>query len=106
MTQTVETETSSPSSSKVSSHLSEEEEESYRYLQPSFSPPSSPANQTGNLIVSMLNNVCLDNCHLLFLTTITVTIIFLLTLFSIIILCRRKNDYAIKSRQGKLNYSG
>merc|ERR1711953_252161 len=97
VTQSVET--SSPTSSKVSSHLSEEE--SHSYLQPSLIPPSPPANQTGNLIIKMLNNVCLDNCHLLILTTVTVTIIFLLTLFSIIILCRRKNNYVCKSRQGK-----
>ena len=90
-------ETSSPTSSRVS-----QEEESYSYLQPPFSPPSPPANLTGNLIIKILNNVCLDNCHLLLLSTITLTIIALLTLFSIIILCRRKNNYANKSRQGNI----
>ena len=78
---------SSPTSSRVSSDLSEDVSDGH------------PATNLTATLLKMFNTICLDNCHLVIFTTILVSLIFVLAVFSIIVLCRRKNNYAMKSRQ-------
>lgn len=60
----------------------------------------SPFNVTENML-KIFGNVCVDNCHIMLLASLLISVIFIISVFSIIILCRRKHNYNIKSRNGK-----
>ena len=52
-------------------------------------------------MLKIFGNVCVDNCHMMLLASLLISVIFIISVFSIIILCRRKHNYNIKSRNGK-----
>lgn len=52
-------------------------------------------------MLKILDSLCVDNCHMMLLASLLISVIFIISVFSIIILCRRKHNYNIKSRNGK-----
>ena len=59
-----------------------------------------PFNVTENML-KIMDNLCMDNCHVMFFASLLIGVIFIISVFSIIILCRRKHNYNIKSNKSK-----
>ena len=59
-----------------------------------------PFNVTENML-KIMDNLCVDNCHVMFFASLLIGVIFIISVFSIIILCRRKHNYNIKSNKSK-----
>jgi len=65
----------------------------------SFSSFSS-SNVSNNLL-KIVDNLCADdNCSMLIITSLIVSVIFIIGIFGMIILCKRKHNYSIKTQQG------
>lgn len=54
-------------------------------------------------MLKILDSLCVDNCHMMLLASLLISVIFIISVFSIIILCRRKHNYNIKSRNGNVS---
>ena len=59
-----------------------------------------PFNVTENML-KIMDNLCVDNCHVMFFASLLIGVIFIISVFSIIVLCRRKHNYNIKSNKSK-----
>ena len=58
---------------------------------------------TSDHVLQLLDNLCEDNCHVLAITSLVVSVIFVISVFSFVMLCKRKSNYGVKSQYGHRN---
>ena len=65
---------------------------------------------TSDHVLQLLDHLCEEDCHVLAITSIVVSVIFVISVFSFVMLCKRKSNYGVKSqyqyghRNGKTSY--
>ena len=65
---------------------------------------------TSDHVLQLLDHLCEEDCHVLAIASIVVSVIFVISVFSFVMLCKRKSNYGVKSqyqyghRNGKTSY--